>query len=361
MLDYILCSKQTISGEYYQNLMKTLIIQPSKIGFDPSDQSALRNSMKSLVKTYLPPEVKLQLFEEKAKQILMELKTNKKIELNVEVLDGLIYLHDNMTVERKSRSELVSEDLWQVILASKDECPQEAVNHLLRLILKILSNEDVLEVTKNYPVIFKDFEDVFFERFTSIEPGPVTNAISFPNLVRFVRFISNNATDKSKSSQTINYVVSSWNDLIDNSMPKSTILLMKNLAIIDVKKVSQSEKIRNWYFKNLESQATSIKVKICLLDVLHIFVDDNDQVQTSLGKSTARGGSASEKVPGLGGYYDLVYVFIAFLGRFGKMTHLVNLKKCRVQAPAAQACASPLSTAVLIALSSSYITFFQNS
>ena len=112
MLDYILCSKQTISGEFYQNLMKTLIIQPSKMGFDPSDHSALRNSMKSLVKTYLPPEVKLQFFEEKAKQILMDVKTNKKIELNIEVLDGLIYLYDNMTIEMKSMLYMLRDFLW---------------------------------------------------------------------------------------------------------------------------------------------------------------------------------------------------------------------------------------------------------
>ena len=284
MLDYILCSKQTISGEFCQNLIKTLIIQPSKMGFDPSDHSALRNSMKSLVKTYLPPEVKLQLFEEKAKEILMDVKTNKKIELNIEILDGLIYLYDNMTIEMKSVSEVIREDLWQVILASKDECSKEAVNHLLRLILKILSDKDVLVVTKNHPVIFKDCEDVFFERFTSMEPEPVTNAISFPNLVRFVRFISNNANDKSKSGQIVNFVLHNWNDLIDFSMPKSTILLLKSLASMDVKTVSQSEKIRTWYNKSLESQATSIKVKICLLDVLHLFVNDNDQVQTTLGK-----------------------------------------------------------------------------
>ena len=35
--------------------------------------------------------------------------------------------------------------------------------------------------------------------------------------------------------------------------------------------------------------------------------------------------------------------FYAIFGRFGKMTHLVNLKKCRAQASAAQACAPPLA------------------
>ena len=58
--------------------------------------------------------------------------------------------------------------------------------------------------------------------------------------------------------------------------------------------------------------------------------------------TSARGGSASEKVPGLRGVQFFGERFYCIFGRFGKMTHLVDLKKCRGSSPGCPGlCAAP--------------------
>ena len=53
-----------------------------------------------------------------------------------------------------------------------------------------------------------------------------------------------------------------------------------------------------------------------------------------MGKAfIGRGDSAKEKVPGLRGVPFFRVDFYCIFGRFGKMTHLVNFKKCRGSSP----------------------------
>ena len=53
--------------------------------------------------------------------------------------------------------------------------------------------------------------------------------------------------------------------------------------------------------------------------------------QTKIAKN--RGPAALEKVPGLRGVLIFGMNFYCIFVRFGKMTHLINLKKCRGSSP----------------------------
>ena len=71
--------------------------------------------------------------------------------------------------------------------------------------------------------------------------------------------------------------------------------------------------------------------KIIILEFNMKRPNDGNEGQLSLSKSA-----------GLGGYYFFGISFYCIFGRFGKMTHLVDLKKCRGSSPGCPGlCAAP--------------------